>query len=100
MKISDFGKLTLRLLGHVTRTEHLLMQEYKISSKSKLMGHTKINVVRDTGVVVVGIKSSKQKRYRINVGFNEKLKTGSLLLMGTGKQLSEFEKLATKKSKK
>ena len=97
MKLPDFGKLTLRLFGAVTRTEHLLMQEFKVPAKSKLRGKTKTDIVRDSGVVIVGMKSPKQKRYNINVGFHQKVKSGNLLIMGTNKQLSEFQKQSKRK---
>ena len=97
MKIPNFAKIALNLFGNVTRTEHLLLQDYKARKGHPITRKTKLEILKDTGVVVMGRKTSRQKRYMINVPFKAKVKAGSLLLMGTNSQLNNFEKNARKK---
>ena len=35
MGIPDFGRLTAQIFGNVSRTEHLLLQEFKVKKGSK-----------------------------------------------------------------
>lgn len=94
MNIPNIAKLTLKLFGNVARTEHLLIQERRVKKKSRLTKRTKFDIVRDTGVIVMGMKSSRAKRYTIDVPFKAKIKPGSILLMGTNTQLNELERYA------
>ena len=94
MGIPDFSRLTAQLFGNVSRTEHLMLQEFRIKKGSKLTKKTKFDILKETGVVIMGMKSGNAKRYSINVAFKTKMKPGSLLLMGTNKQLNEFERHA------
>ncbi len=96
MKIPDFGKITLRLLGNVARTEHLVLQEFKVKKGSKLTKKTKLDIVKDTGVIIMGEKRQRSRRYSINMPFKARIKAGSIIAMGTNKQLDEFEKYARK----
>ncbi len=92
MKMPDFGKITLRLLGNVARTEHLVLQEFKVKKGSKLTKKTKLDIVKDTGVIIMAEKRSRSKRYSINMPFKAKIKSGNIIAMGTARQLDEFEK--------
>ncbi|MBI2134235.1 hypothetical protein HYU11_06180 [Candidatus Woesearchaeota archaeon] len=96
MRIPDFGKITMRLFGNIARTEHLLLQEIKVKKGSKLTKRTKFEIVRDTGVIVMAAKSPRSKRYMINVPFKSRIKAGSIIAMGTVKQLNEFEQYTRK----
>ncbi|GEM_PF-7116219 len=91
MGIPDFGKLTAQLFGNVSRTEHLLLQEFKVKKGDKITKKTKFDILKDTGIVIMGMKGEKAKRYSINVGLKTKAKPGSILAMGTNTQLNEFE---------
>lgn len=91
MGIPDFGKLTAQIFGNVARTEHLLLQEFSVKKGSKLTRKSKFDLLKDTGIVIMGMRSGKQKRYSINVGLKAKIRAGSILAMGTNTQLNEFE---------
>ncbi len=92
MRIPDFGKITMRLFGAVSRTEHLVLQEIKVRGNSRLRKKTKFDIVRDTGIIVMAARPVRAKRFKINVAFKSKIKPGSILVMGTNKQLNDFEK--------
>ncbi|MBI4438449.1 hypothetical protein HY640_00790 [Candidatus Woesearchaeota archaeon] len=98
MKLPDFGKIVLRLFGNVTRKEHLLLQEFKVSRRSPLKRKTKMELVRDTGTVIMGIKKTTAKRYTMNMPFNTRINQGSILVLGTNKQLNELEKYTRAKN--
>jgi len=90
----DFAKMKMQLLGDVAKTEHLLLQEIPVKTRSKLSKKTKLDIVRDTGIIVMAAKEGKAKRYKVNVPFKSKTKPGSIIVMGTNRQLDEFEKYA------
>ncbi|MBI2575108.1 hypothetical protein HYV82_04455 [Candidatus Woesearchaeota archaeon] len=96
MGIPNFGRLTAQLFGNVARTEHLLLQEFKVNTGDKLTKKTKFDILKDTGIVIMGMKRGKEKRYSINIGLKAKVKPGSMLAMGTNTQLNEFERYAGK----
>ncbi len=87
----DFGKATLRLFGSVARSERLLLQEFRVRPRSPLTRKSKLEIVRDTGIVVMAARGSKGRRYTLEIPFKAKIRPGSLLIMGTNRQLDEFE---------
>ncbi len=96
MKIPDLGSITARFLGNVARTEHLVLQEINVRKGSTLSKKTKLDILKDTGIVIMAAKTAKAKRYSIDIPFKWKVKPGSLIAMGTAKQLDEFERYAKK----
>ncbi|MCP3682437.1 MAG: hypothetical protein GY861_07065 [bacterium] len=81
---------------YVAKKEGIKISEIKLGVKSSLSGLKKIDILRQTGAVVMGIKE-KTRRFKVVVPFKRKIKKGeTLLVMGTEEQLKDVEKRAKK----